>query len=1245
MSIRPNTSSLTEIKLRIARCFLVCFLFLPFCAQGQLCNPAPSGLVGWWRAESNANDSADGNQGTLQGGVNFVLGEVGQAFNFNGTNAYVEIPSSASLKMTGPFSVEAWVNYEKVTAPYGDMIVTKGQDVEAPVDWALSVSDLQKLRPHVKVGTSWVVFDCATTLSTGVWYHVAMVYDGSTLRGFVNGVSDGAVPVSGQLQATDFPLKIGAYAPVNGTASKNWFAGRIDEVSIYNRALATNEIQGIYNAGSAGKCPPPTCVAPPSGLVSWWQAESNALDNADGNDGMLQNGATFAAGKVGQAFSFDGVDDVVIVPDAPNLRFGPTSPMTVDMWAFRTSTNAAQHLIGKRSGCTSSSTEGTFQLVFDGAGAGLAFGPPGGSCACSGQSLPLNTWTHLAGTFDGTTLRLFINGQLAATTPGSLGPANTAPLKIADSGTCGADYGAAFGGLIDEVSIYNRALSTNEVQAIYNAGVAGKCSVPPSINSQPASQTAPVGANVTFAVVAAGSSPLSYVWRFNQTNILVTATNSSFTLTNVQLADAGNYSVVVSNALDTVTSSNAILTVILPICINAQSNLVSWWQGDGNALDSSSTNHGTLVGNAGYATGRVGQGFVFDGSTDGVNIGNPTNLRLQNFTIEAWIKRANASRATIDPANINGCILSYGQNGYGFTLLDDGRLDITQVGVGGVFSSALRITDTNFHHVALTKSNSAIMFYVDGVGETASPYNPNFTFTSSLAIGARGDNLTAGFFGLIDDLAIYNRALSTNEIQSIYYAGSAGKCGLPPTILTPPQSRTVRAGTNVTFNVVATGTPLLSYQWWFNTTNSISGATISSLVVSNVQTAQAGNYTVVVSNNINSVTSAPANLKVQYIFAFGNGQSLTNAQYSFVGSVTIQLQTIFTNGAILYTLDGSAPDFDSAEYFGTFLVTDSSVLRVLTYSADFSQSSEADPITLTIIPTYSLTATTAGGGTVSVNPTNGPYASNSVVNVTATPTNGWTFLGWTGDASGTNTTIGVTMNRNRFVQALFGTRLSTTVAGNGAITFLASVFPLGALYPFGTVVHLDAVAQSGSYFALWGNAASGNTNPLSFAMTKANPTISALFTTLNAGEFALTVIPNGFGQVTVNPRANRYTNGQNVTLTAVPDAGRQFIDWSGDATGTNNPLIVVMDQSKTIMADFTGRPGLIIENGPDALNEEGFHLTLTGDVGGHYRIDVSTNLLNWSALLTLTNNTGTVPFIDPSATNSSLHLYRAVTVP
>jgi len=634
----------------------------------------------------------------------------------------------------------------------------------------------------------------------------------------------------------------------------------------------------------------------------------------------------------------------------------------------------------------------------------------------------------------------------------------------------------------------------------------------------------------------------------------------------------------------------------------------------------------------------VGLGFVFDGSGDAVRVGNPTSLQLQDLTVEAWIKRNSTSQVSLDAGG--GVIFGGGIGGYALGFFDDGHVYLSKPG-GPFVSSTFQITDTNFHHVAWTKSGTSVVFYVDGVAYPAASFISAFTFTSQIAIGARGDNSGNSFLGLIDDLAVFNRALSTAEVQSIYNAGNQGKCGLPPTILTQPQNRTVRAGTNVTFNVVASGTSPLLYQWQFNITNIIVGATNSSLVLSNVQPATNGSYTVSVSNSLNSVTSAPADLSVRYAFVFGNGQNLTNTEYSFIGSVNIQLQTFFTNGTLFYTLEGSQPSFSSTQYAGAFAVNQSSILRVITYSADFLQSWEIDPITLMIVPTYSLTATTPGGGTVSVTPTNGPYASNTVINVTAIPTNGWKFLGWLGEATGTNAVVAVTMNRNKSLQALFGTSVSTTVAGNGSVTLI----PPGGFYPFGTVLQLYAVPQAGNYFALWGNAGSGSSNPLNFTLTNANPTISSVFGSLGPGEFTLEVIPNGLGQVTVNPQTNRYRSGDSVTLTPLPDAGQQFIDWSGDAGGTNDPLIVLMNPSKTITANFTRHPRLSVLSGIDALNEHGFRLTLTGEFGGHYRIDGSTNLADWTERVTLTNTYGSTQFADESATNLPLRFYKAVTVP
>ena len=79
---------------------------------------------------------------------------------------------------------------------------------------------------------AWQGGNFTTVLATGVWYHVAATYDGSSLRGYVNGVLDGTKLISGSLRTTDYALRIGAYAPVNGTVSKDFFSGRIDELSV-----------------------------------------------------------------------------------------------------------------------------------------------------------------------------------------------------------------------------------------------------------------------------------------------------------------------------------------------------------------------------------------------------------------------------------------------------------------------------------------------------------------------------------------------------------------------------------------------------------------------------------------------------------------------------------------------------------------------------------------------------------------------------------------------------------------------------------------------------------------------------------------------------------------------------------------------------------------------------------------------------------------------------------------------------
>ena len=296
-----------------------------------------------------------------------------------------------------------------------------------------------------------------------------------------------------------------------------------------------------------------------------------------------------------------------------------------------------------------------------------------------------------------------------------------------------------------------------------------------------------------------------------------------------------------------------------------------------------------------------------------------------------------------------------------------------------------------------------------------------------------------------------------------------------------------------------------------------------------------------------------------------------------------------------------------------------------------------NPYLARMVNMYSISATSPGGGAVVLDPPSGPYAENSTVLLTAVPDPGWTFLGWLGDSTGPDPTSHLWINRDKCVQAVFGTTIGTATVGNGSIALSHTA----VLYPYGSVVRLTAIPQAGSYFVGWGGAAIGNDNPLDFTVTYHFPVIYSLFATLPGSQVALTAASDGNGEVTATPTGNSYPAGQQVTLTAVPDPGEAFLGWNGDATGFDNPLVVTLGQSTLITASFTHPPNLSVDLCAGGLRPEGFRLTLSGDLSGVYRFLVSTNLADWELLNTSTNVTGRLELTDPAATNSPARFYQA----
>jgi len=302
----------------------------------------------------------------------------------------------------------------------------------------------------------------------------------------------------------------------------------------------------------AGSTP---CAPVSLGLADWWSAEGNANDNVGTNNGTLVGGASYAPGEVGQAFSFDGVSGYVSIPDSPSLDSFVTN-MTIETWIKVNQTNVNSDWRGI---VTKGNDSWRLQGV-QGEGT-VSFAANGLSTYLTGtRNVNDEQWHHVAGVYDGTNIYLYVDGTLDTSTPATgLIIQDSFPVCLGANPDAPLPY--YFNGLIDEVSIYNRALSAAEIQSIYLAGSEGKCPMPLAITTQPTNETGNAGSTALLAVTANGMQPLNYQWNFNGTN-LTWATNNVLTLTNVQPANGGVYAVTVTNLYGSVTSSNAVLTVL-----------------------------------------------------------------------------------------------------------------------------------------------------------------------------------------------------------------------------------------------------------------------------------------------------------------------------------------------------------------------------------------------------------------------------------------------------------------------------------------------------------------------------------------------------------------------------------------------------------------------------------------------------------------------------------------------------------
>jgi hypothetical protein len=307
------------------------------------------------------------------------------------------------------------------------------------------------------------------------------------------------------------------------------------------------------------------CVQSPPGLVAWWSADGSSLDLVGTNHAYLFAGTTATnAGYVNKGFRFDGTNTFAAVSNSPLVNL---TNLTVECWVRfdlmdtpGTSTDGAQYLVFKKNTRTS---------IFEGINLSKHRYTNSDiivweASSASGQFTELRSktviqqgvWYHLAGLRGSNYLALFVNGVMeSSNTVNYPQDYDTKALLFGASGEPYWEHKLA--GMLDEIGLYNRALSGPEILAIYNAGAAGRCKTT-AIAPQPQSQFRYWGSSVTFTSGASGPGALDFRWRKDDAPI-AGATNSSLTMTDLQMTNAGIYTLVVTNSSGSVTSSPAAL--------------------------------------------------------------------------------------------------------------------------------------------------------------------------------------------------------------------------------------------------------------------------------------------------------------------------------------------------------------------------------------------------------------------------------------------------------------------------------------------------------------------------------------------------------------------------------------------------------------------------------------------------------------------------------------------------------------
>ena len=726
--------------------------------QGNITPEGPN-FSNWWKIPSALPITTTPNYTT--------------ALDFNGTSNKITSISNSGFTSNAARTFSAWIK----TTDTGNYVTV----IQTGPDSTNNNFELGTFGGFLHF-SSWATYNFTgnVTISDGNWHFVCITFDGSVINGYVDGNSAGPnlTNASASLATTDTPYYIGGSATGN---SAKYFDGSISNVAVYNSALTSSQVSTLFNFGT-----PETAIS--FSPISWWKLDNLTTGIQDSgsasNNGTNSNpGATQVTSDVLDVQPVNGVSTTLpstalqqsdLQFDSPysnySLFFDGTiyidcsnssilnifNNISISAWV-KASTFANYDLIIGRS------TNNDYDLGISGGGGSgvLRFHSGNGTTQeyvdSAGFSLALNQWYHVAivRTVTPNQVTFFVNGQQLNTAALSLTP--TGSTDITRIGSRSGTFG--FNGKIDETALWSTALTSAQILEIYN-------------NGRPKDLT-------TFS----GTAPISW-WRLGENayfvNNNITLPNSvsgtpngvsSGTATSMLSADApGTYANGIGTNLDIIDRvGEAALST---------SNSQSY-----NMIPSDISPYvpkyvGTTIANAAFMT--------FDGNDEYFNTGSSTIGQLQVMSVSAWFKETQNAVAN------TALVANNGSTDKGWIIWIDGTNMRWQVADGSNTSWNNTIVGSfrtyaplgNWNHVCCTFDGVDSKIYINGIlretwTATPTPYVVDYSGNvGNLTIGRRSYANSGFFRGQIDEVALFNYALTADQVKFDIYEPTKSGTGL-----------------------------------------------------------------------------------------------------------------------------------------------------------------------------------------------------------------------------------------------------------------------------------------------------------------------------------------------------------------------------------------------------------------------------------------------------------------------------------